>query len=112
MGVEERQMVNSAERTVNPKPAPPLSLLGQAFHNLSLGLLIFDSKAEVVFCNRRYMDIYGLSAERVKPGTPVSELIQHRLSLGFRVLSSRTSTGGNTHGKPLFPDPTFLKSTN
>src|SRR5713101_6522721 len=99
MAVEERQMVNSAERTTGPKPAPPPSLLGQAVDNLSLGLIIFDSKAEVVFCNKRYMQIYRLSAERVKPGTPVSELIQHRLNLGLKVLSKpdeyRRSRAGN-----------------
>src|SRR6266404_2185738 len=87
MAEGERRMVDSAERTVNPEPAHPPSLLEQAVGNLSLGLIIFDAKAEVVFCNRRYLEIYGLSAEQVKRGTPVSELIQHRLNLGFRVLS-------------------------
>jgi PAS domain-containing protein len=87
MAVEERPMVDSAERTGNPNSAPPPSLLERAVDNLSLALIIFDSKAEVVFCNKRYMELYGLSAERVKPGTPISDLIQHRLGLGFKVLS-------------------------
>ena len=34
------------------------------------------------------MEIYGLSPEQVKPGTPISELIQHRLNLGLKVLST------------------------
>src|SRR4051812_46292324 len=65
----------------------PAGLLEQAVDNLSLGLIIFDDKREVVFCNKRYMEIYGLSAEQVKPGTPTSTLIQHRLNLGLKVLS-------------------------
>jgi diguanylate cyclase (GGDEF)-like protein len=112
MAVEERQMVNSAERTVNPKLAPPPSLLEQAVHNLSLGLIIFDSKAEVVFCNKRYMDIYGLSAERVKPGTPVSELIQHRLNLGFRVVSKPAEYRRKRTGNAVVAGTTVLRFTD
>ena len=31
------------------------------------------------------MEMYGLSPEQVKPGTPTSELIRHRLKLGLKV---------------------------
>src|SRR5258708_33026402 len=34
------------------------------------------------------MEIYGLSSEQVKPGTPISQLIQHRLNLGLKVHSN------------------------
>jgi len=80
-------MVNSIEGAIDPEPAHPSRLLEQAINNLSLGLIVFDNKREVVFCNKRYMEIYGLSSEQVKPGTPTSELIQHRLNLGLKVLS-------------------------
>ena len=79
--------MHSVERTINPEPAHPGWLLEQAVNNLSLGLVIFDGKREVVFCNTRYMEMYGFSAEQVKPGTPTRELIQHRLNLGLKVLS-------------------------
>src|ERR1700676_3444200 len=79
-------MVDSVDRAIDPEPASPAMLLEEAVNNLSLGLIIFDGNREVVFCNRRYMEIYGLSAERVKSGTPVSELIQHRLNLGVKTL--------------------------
>jgi len=78
---------NSVERSIDLEPTRASWLLEQAIHNLSLGLIIFDRKREVVFCNGRYMEIYGLSSEQVKPGTPTSELIQHRLNLGLKVLS-------------------------
>src|SRR5216683_1866807 len=112
MAEGERQMVDSAERTVNPEPAHPASLLGQAVNNLSLGLIIFDSKAEVVFCNKRYMEIYRLSAERVKPGTPVSELIQHRLKLGFRVLSKPDEYSRKRAGNAVVAGTTVLQFTD
>jgi diguanylate cyclase (GGDEF)-like protein len=112
IAAEERQMVDSVERTVNPEPAPPASLLGQAIHNLSLGLIIFDSKGEIVFCNKRYMEIYRLSAERVKPGTPVGELIQHRLNLGFRVLSKPPEYSRKRAGNAVVAGTTVLQFTD
>jgi diguanylate cyclase (GGDEF)-like protein len=80
-------MIDSREKAVDSEGGCPASLLEQAVDNLSLGLIIFDAKREVVFCNKRYMEIYRLSPEQVKPGTPTSELIQHRLNLGLKVLS-------------------------
>ena len=59
--------------------------LEEAINHLSLGIVIFDEKREVVFCNKRYREMYGLSPEQVKPGTPTSELIRHRLNLGLKV---------------------------
>jgi diguanylate cyclase (GGDEF) domain len=75
------------ECAIDPKPAHRTWLLEEAIDNLPLGLIVFDNKREVVFCNKRYTEIYGLSSEQVKPGTPTSELIQHRLNLGLKVLS-------------------------
>ena len=80
-------MVNSIEGAIDPEPAHPSRLLEQAINNLSLGLVIFDNKREVVFCNTRYLEIYGLTSEQARPGTPISNLIQHRLNLGLKVLS-------------------------
>ena len=57
----------------------------EAINNLSLGIVVFDEKREVVFCNERYREMYGLSPEQVKPGTPTRELIRHRLDLGLKV---------------------------
>lgn len=61
------------------------ALLEVALHNLSLGIVIFNDKRRVVFCNRRYREMYGLAPEQVKPGTPTSDLIKHRLKLGLKV---------------------------
>jgi diguanylate cyclase (GGDEF)-like protein len=59
--------------------------LEEAIDHLSLGIVVFDDKREVVFCNARYRELYGLSPEQVKPGTPTRELIRHRLNLGLKV---------------------------
>jgi diguanylate cyclase (GGDEF)-like protein len=60
-------------------------LLEQAVNNLWLGIILFNRSREVIYCNQRYMDMYGLSPEQVRPGTPVSNLIQHRLKLGLKI---------------------------
>ena len=39
-----------------------------ALNNMSQGLVMFDQSARLVVCNQRYMEMYGLSDEIVKPG--------------------------------------------
>ncbi len=78
-------MMDSIEPTADPEPAHRGRLLAQAIDNMSLGLVVFDGRYELVFCNARYIEIYGLSPEQVKPGTPISELIRRRMNLGIKV---------------------------
>ncbi len=80
-------MKDLGERAADAAPAHAARLLEEAVDKLSLGVIVFDSKREVVFCNRRFVEIYGLSPEQVKPGAPISELIRHGLNLGLKVLS-------------------------
>jgi diguanylate cyclase (GGDEF)-like protein/PAS domain S-box-containing protein len=78
-------MTDRDQLATDPGPADLSTQFEAAINNLSLGIVIFDAKREVVFCNRRYIEMYGLSPEQVKPGTPTSELIKHRLALGLKV---------------------------
>src|SRR5712672_399083 len=105
-------MTDSIERAIDPEPVRPAWLLEQAFNNLSLGLIICDEKYEVVFCNKRYMEIYGLSSEQVKPGTPVRDLIQHRFNLGFKVLSKPDEYSRRRAGNAVVPGTTVHQYTD
>jgi diguanylate cyclase (GGDEF)-like protein len=78
-------MVDSIADAICPEPVHFSARLEEAINHLSLGIVIFSEKREVIFCNKRYTDMYGLTAEQVKPGTPTSELIRHRLKLGLKV---------------------------
>jgi diguanylate cyclase (GGDEF)-like protein/PAS domain S-box-containing protein len=49
--------------------------------NLSQGVLMFDKKARVVFCNRRYIEMYGLSPKIAKPGCGLRVLLNHRIAV-------------------------------
>jgi diguanylate cyclase (GGDEF)-like protein/PAS domain S-box-containing protein len=56
--------------------------LDTALNNMTQGLVLYDASARVVLCNQRYLDMYGLSTDVVKPGCPYRDLIQHRQDTG------------------------------
>ncbi|MDP1583111.1 MAG: EAL domain-containing protein [Bradyrhizobium sp.] len=56
--------------------------LDTAVNNMTQGLLLFDSSQRLVICNQRYIDMYGLSREVVKPGVSFREVIAHRKATG------------------------------
>ena len=53
-----------------------------ALNNMSQGLCMFDSAERVVVCNDRYIEMYDLSRDIVKPGATLSELLKHRAERG------------------------------
>ena len=53
-----------------------------ALNNMSQGLVMFDASNRLVVCNRRYLEMYGLSPEVVRPGIPLRELAEHRAATG------------------------------
>ncbi len=95
-----------------PRSAPLSARLEQAINHLSLGLVIFDEKREVVFCNERYREMYGLSPEQVTPGTPTRELIQHRLKLGLKVQTSPDDYIRERVGRDIALDTTVQEFTD
>src|SRR5690349_10816201 len=62
--------------------------LKSALDKVSIGIVVFNRRREVLFCNHRYLEIYGLAPEQVPPGTPVASLIRRRLELGLKVPSN------------------------
>src|SRR5262249_43692939 len=46
------------------------------------GLVLYDKSSRMVLCNQRYIDMYSLSPDVVKPGCLFRELIQHRKDTG------------------------------
>lgn len=56
--------------------------LDTALNNMIQGLVMYDPAGRVVTFNRRYIDMYGLSTEIVKPGAHLRDLMQHRKDTG------------------------------
>jgi diguanylate cyclase len=53
-----------------------------AVNNMSQGVIMFDAAERLVVCNDRYIDMYGLSADIVKPGASLREVVRHRRAMG------------------------------
>jgi len=56
--------------------------LDTALNNMTQGLVLLDASARMVICNQRYIDMYSLSTEVVRPGIGFRDLIQHRKDTG------------------------------
>jgi diguanylate cyclase (GGDEF)-like protein len=86
--------------------------LEEAINHLSFGIILFNDKREVVFCNRRYAEMYGLSPDQVRPGTPTSELIRHRLKLGLKVQTTPDDYIRQRVGRDIALDTTIQEFTD
>ncbi|MGH6738260.1 MAG: PAS-domain containing protein [Bradyrhizobium sp.] len=53
-----------------------------ALNNMSQGLCMLDSKLRVIVCNKRYLDIYRLSSDIVRPGVSMREIMEHSCAIG------------------------------
>ena len=53
-----------------------------ALNNMSQGLVMFDASSKLVVCNSRFLEIYGLSPDVVKPGLTLLDLLKHRKERG------------------------------
>jgi diguanylate cyclase (GGDEF)-like protein len=57
--------------------------LSAALNNMVQGFIMFDSQQRIAVFNQRYIEMYGLSPDVVKPGCPFIELLHHRAALGI-----------------------------
>ncbi len=67
---------------LNARLAEQHERLDAALENMLQGLAMFDGEQRLIVCNARYAEMYGLSAEQVKPGTTVREILQSRIANG------------------------------
>jgi PAS domain S-box-containing protein len=58
------------------------SRLNAAVQNMSQGLVMFGSDARLLLCNDRYVSMYGLTREQVKPGVSLLALMEARREAG------------------------------
>ena len=56
--------------------------LDAALNNMSQGLCMFDSEGRLVLCNERYIQMYRLPRDAVKPGCTIRELLALRKASG------------------------------
>jgi methyl-accepting chemotaxis protein len=57
-------------------------LVTAALEHMPQGLCMLDSSAQLLLCNDRYLDIYGLTPEQVMPGCSLRDLLEHCRAAG------------------------------
>jgi diguanylate cyclase (GGDEF)-like protein/PAS domain S-box-containing protein len=57
-------------------------LLDAALNNVVQGVTMFDRAGRLVLHNERYLQMYGLSPDVVKPGCSIRDLVAHRMARG------------------------------
>jgi len=53
-----------------------------AVNNMIQGLVMFNEQGVLVVCNEPYLEIYGLPADQVKPGTSIRRVLELRTAAG------------------------------
>ncbi|WP_291612691.1 EAL domain-containing protein [Bradyrhizobium sp.] len=56
--------------------------LDTALNNMTQGLVLYDGSKRLVLCNQRFMNMFGLSPDMVKPGTSSLDIMKHRHATG------------------------------
>ena len=88
--------------------------LSTAVNNMSQGLNVFDGHGRITLLNQRYLEMYQLSPDVVKPGCSLQQLIQHRKDTGLfagdvlGILSSRPSRDSRAGWPPPPANPRSL----
>jgi methyl-accepting chemotaxis protein len=58
------------------------SLLAITLDNMTQGVVMFDAAERLIVCNNRFIEMYGLSRDVVKPGCTFLDVITHRKTTG------------------------------
>ena len=61
-----------------------------ALDNISQGLCMFNRNEKLVFCNKRYSEIYQLSAAIAEPGTTIAAMLEYRAANGTFMSDPKT----------------------
>ncbi len=53
-----------------------------AIDHMSQGLCVWSPTARLIFCNRRYIEMYSMAPHLTRRGSPLRDLLDHRISIG------------------------------
>jgi diguanylate cyclase (GGDEF)-like protein/PAS domain S-box-containing protein len=75
--------INRQNRQARQRLKAERQRLDTALNNMIQGLVQYDAAGRIVTVNRRYLDMFRLSTEIVKPGCHFRDLMRHRQEQGF-----------------------------
>jgi diguanylate cyclase (GGDEF)-like protein/PAS domain S-box-containing protein len=87
LGLASAAMLRAVRRRLTMRPSglearKLAERFDTALNNMSEGLCFFDGEKRLIVCNRRYLEMYGLSPERVGPGATLAEVVELRCEAG------------------------------
>jgi PAS domain-containing protein len=59
-----------------------------ALNNMTHGLCMFDADEKLIVCNATYIQMYGLTGDEARPGTPLARIDSHRAKIGTAAIAS------------------------
>jgi diguanylate cyclase (GGDEF)-like protein/PAS domain S-box-containing protein len=95
--------------------------LDVAVNHMTQALLLFDSSERLVICNRRYLEIFGLSSDTIKPGRLLRDIVQYRKENGTfsgdvdaycRMIKEARRVGKVSHNVARIPDGRWMQVVN
>ncbi len=95
--------------------------LDVAVNHMTQALLLFDRSERLVICNRRYLEMFGISPDTIKPGCLLRDIIQHRKETGSfsgdvdnycQVIREAYRLGQVTHNLVNIPDGRWMQVVN
>jgi diguanylate cyclase (GGDEF)-like protein len=72
----------SALALVKKELSAQSNLLDTALDNLPHGLCMFDADKNLMLCNAAYARLYDLPEHLARPGTPLQQILDHRVTVG------------------------------
>src|SRR5213595_426708 len=80
--------IHSSLRKVNRAQLRRNAFISSALNNLNHGVIMIDAQQQIVFCNNRYLEIYGLARSDIRRGMTGPEMLQLRRDRGVLDLSN------------------------
>src|SRR6516164_7572224 len=74
--------IHSALRRVKRSQARRTAFISSALNSLSHGVVMTDPKTRIIYCNDRYLEIYGLERSDLTPGMTGPDLLELRRKRG------------------------------
>ncbi|WP_244487941.1 ATP-binding protein [Aureimonas sp. Leaf454] len=86
------------------------SRLHNAVENISESFVLWDSHNKLVLCNHRYQEVFGLSDEDVRPGTPYEDVAaRSRKPIGIKQITSPSFVEGERVMEAMLADGRWLQ---
>ncbi len=81
-----------------------------ALNSMVQGLAMYDADHRLLVCNRRYLEMYGMSPEIVKPGAHLADVMNHSAELGnFSAETAKRTVAERTDPNALKVRKTFTQ---